>query len=296
MSNKIVLRRSSVPGKVPTLAQMLAGELAMNTTDEKLYANSGTSVFEVLTSKYSNLTAYEALSANGLVVHDAAGSAVVRSLQPVTNQTAITNGNGVSGNPIIGLANDAILPGTGAVTLPVGTTAQRHASPTVGMARFNTTLNVYEVWSGTEWLPLSTHQVLNNGMPAYIEPTGSVLTSVDSVTYAFALKSNGTRNIYLSILGDIASNLEGYIMPRNALLRGITLMSSAVTTVASSWEIRINKATTPAVAYTLPSGVANAYYVDLSFPINVGSDVALYLNSTVNIVNPICLIEISWRN
>lgn len=45
---------------------------------------------------------------------------------------------------------------TGYFDLPSGTTAQRPASPTVGMTRFNTDLNVVEAWHTTDgWVPLS---------------------------------------------------------------------------------------------------------------------------------------------
>lgn len=40
---------------------------------------------------------------------------------------------------------------TGAATLPVGTTAQRPGSPTVGMTRFNTTTSSIEFYDGTIW-------------------------------------------------------------------------------------------------------------------------------------------------
>lgn len=40
---------------------------------------------------------------------------------------------------------------TGATKIPAGTTAQRPGSPTVGMQRFNTTINNVEVWNGTDW-------------------------------------------------------------------------------------------------------------------------------------------------
>jgi hypothetical protein len=41
--------------------------------------------------------------------------------------------------------------GQHAVKLPAGTTAQRPGSPTVGMIRYNTSLNHLEIWNGTIW-------------------------------------------------------------------------------------------------------------------------------------------------
>jgi len=45
---------------------------------------------------------------------------------------------------------------TGYFDLPAGTTAQRPASPATGMVRYNTTLSLYEAYSGTDWVELST--------------------------------------------------------------------------------------------------------------------------------------------
>jgi|TARA_R100000084_G_scaffold32111_2_gene12376 hypothetical protein len=41
--------------------------------------------------------------------------------------------------------------GTGSLTVPDGTTAQRNASPAAGMIRFNTTINQYEGYDGAAW-------------------------------------------------------------------------------------------------------------------------------------------------
>lgn len=44
----------------------------------------------------------------------------------------------------------------GAIVPPTGTTAQRPASPVAGMTRYNTTLNQYEVYSGSSWVGLTS--------------------------------------------------------------------------------------------------------------------------------------------
>jgi hypothetical protein len=45
---------------------------------------------------------------------------------------------------------------TGAAQLPVGTTAQRPASPVTGQMRFNSTTNLTEVYNGTAWVGVQT--------------------------------------------------------------------------------------------------------------------------------------------
>lgn len=47
MSNKLIVKRSAVPGRVPTIAQLEAAELAVNTADQKIYFGSGGEVHEI---------------------------------------------------------------------------------------------------------------------------------------------------------------------------------------------------------------------------------------------------------
>ncbi len=53
--------------------------------------------------------------------------------------------------PLTQVQGDMVAGGTSALTVPAGTTAQRPASPTVGMQRWNTTLQQMEVWTGINW-------------------------------------------------------------------------------------------------------------------------------------------------
>lgn len=45
--------------------------------------------------------------------------------------------------------------GTGAIKIPVGTTAQQPSIPVAGMIRFNTTSNKFEAYNGTVWTNLN---------------------------------------------------------------------------------------------------------------------------------------------
>lgn len=52
----------------------------------------------------------------------------------------------------------------GAVTIPVGTTAQRPGTPEVGMFRYNTTLNQYEVYDGSSFVELGNTYTAGQGI------------------------------------------------------------------------------------------------------------------------------------
>lgn len=75
----------------------------------------------------------------------------------VLNALPVTGGT-ISGNLVVtGTASIAGVVGTastGAITMPSGTTAQRPASPAVGMQRINTTTWVLEVYNGASWITI----------------------------------------------------------------------------------------------------------------------------------------------
>jgi hypothetical protein len=54
-----------------------------------------------------------------------------------TNQITVTVNNNIA---TISIANNPVFTGTGSMTIPTGTTAQRPSTPTAGMFRFNTSL------------------------------------------------------------------------------------------------------------------------------------------------------------
>jgi hypothetical protein len=51
----------------------------------------------------------------------------------------------------VGFADDPVVPGTGSITVPIGTTAQQPAVPTAAMFRFNTTTGHFEGYDGATW-------------------------------------------------------------------------------------------------------------------------------------------------
>lgn len=76
------------------------------------------------------------------------------------------------------LSDNLVLPGTEAVSIPDGTTAQRPSSPTGGETRYNTTTGLVEIYSGAEWINIedtdiaSDSQVLNEtDVEAYVKPS-----------------------------------------------------------------------------------------------------------------------------
>ena len=87
-------------------------------------------------------------SINGFVVLTSAGAITSTTLTGTANQIGITNPTGV-GNPVFSIANDPVMPGNGAMTIPVGTTGQQPVASTVGMIRYDSTVGAFFGYSGS---------------------------------------------------------------------------------------------------------------------------------------------------
>ena len=73
-------------------------------------------------------------------------------------------------------AGDVSLTGTGYLDLPVGTTAQRPATPAAGMIRYNTSLNQFEGY-GTDWGTIGGGAKGSNADQVFFENDQTVTTS-----------------------------------------------------------------------------------------------------------------------
>jgi hypothetical protein len=90
----------------------------------------------------------------------------------------------------------------GALTIPAGTTAQRPSSPTVGMIRYNTTLNYIEEYREAIWQPLSNVFTANGGTETTYSSGGlnyKVHTFTSSGT--FTVVAGTTSVSYLIVAG-----------------------------------------------------------------------------------------------
>jgi hypothetical protein len=95
------------------------------------------------------------LSGTGMLALVSSGTSVAgRDLTGTANQITIANGNGASGNPTFAIASDAVLPGTGGVVVPNGTTAQTPAG-LAGQIRYNTDSQVFEGYAAGSWSSFS---------------------------------------------------------------------------------------------------------------------------------------------
>ena len=73
-------------------------------------------------------------------------------------------------------SDGAQISGTGSLTLPVGTTAQRPSSAAEGMIRRNTTDSAFEGYTGTSWAPLGGGAT-GGGSDAWVVETDQTVTT-----------------------------------------------------------------------------------------------------------------------
>ena len=120
-------------------------------------------------------------SGNGIVVKDGVFSKT-RKIVPLNGQLSINNDNGTTGDIEIGLAENPVIPGTKAVQIPSGTTAQR-PNTTPGEMRYNTTVNAYEAYYGGS----------NAGWRTFATGSSSVnnASNIGSGTGLFVQNNNG---------------------------------------------------------------------------------------------------------
>ena len=97
-----------------------------------------------------------------------------------SNQITVANGAG-PGNPTLALASDPVIPGTGAMVVPKGTTAERPGGVD-GMLRFNTDTDAFEIYDSGGWdtLPSGAITLINTGTGL----TGGPITSSGTISIA----------------------------------------------------------------------------------------------------------------
>ena len=128
--------RAIVASDIPTLNQNTTGT-ASNVTGTVAIANGGT----------------------GQTTANAAFNALAPSQTSNSGKYLTTNGTTTSWATVTATpasVSDQNNTSTGYFDLPTGTTAQRPASPVVGMIRYNTTESKYEVYDGTLWKIIAT--------------------------------------------------------------------------------------------------------------------------------------------
>jgi hypothetical protein len=185
-------------------------------------------------------------SLNGFVVLTSAGAITSTTLTGTANQIGITNTNGV-GNPVFSIANDPVMPGNGAMTIPIGTTGQQPVASVDGMIRYDTTAGAFYGYSGS-WRQFSLSggvTQVNTGTGL----TGGPITGIGTISLDVTTVTAGSYGSTTQV-GTFTVNAQGQLTSAsNATISASSI--GAVTTVnGTANEITATGAST--VTLSLP--------------------------------------------
>ena len=177
---------------------------------------------------------------NGLVAHTGGGASTTRLLLGTTSKINVTQ-NG-SNDYVFTIADNPILGGTGSVTIPTGTTAQRDTLVS-GKLRFNTDLNILETVRSGIYAPVgkvvqslggninvqtgTSQQFYNNSAPAITGTTSGFEIFNTTITPIF---DDSIIEIAFSIMVDHSAVNNRTIVTTiivNGVLSGVTATNTS---------------------------------------------------------------------
>ena len=171
-----------------------------------------------------------------------------RTILGTTSQIAVTDGNFVN-SPVIAIASDPILPGSGGLVVPVGTTGQRGSS-TNGNLRYNTTTATFEGYANNAWGSITTGTGVTS-VATGTGLTGGPITSTGTISIANTAVAAGTYGSSL-VVPVIAVNAQGQITSAtNTTIDAVTLTTGTISTTPSGSTDIANKSYVDTVAQGL---------------------------------------------
>jgi len=202
-------------------------------------------------------------------------------LTGTTNQISIAGGDG-SSTPTLSIANNAVLPGTGSVTIPNGTTAQRVGG--TGAIRYNTNSGTFEGYNSTGWQQFSltggvtTFTTTLSGLTPNTATSGPVTLAgtlnpssggTGATTLTGYVIGNGTSaftsstTIPTTALSGTITNAQlansSITINSNTVSLGGTINVGTVTSVTGTAPIQSSGGNTPAISITQASTSTNGY-------------------------------------
>jgi hypothetical protein len=189
-------------------------------------------------------------SFNGFMVLTSGGAITSTTLVGTASQIGITNTNGV-GNPVFTIADDAIFPGTGAITVPIGTTGQRPSSPVSGMIRYDTTDGAYYGYATGAWRQFSLAggvTLVNTGTGL----TGGPITGVGTISLADTTVTAGAYGSSTEV-GTFTVNAQGQLTAAANVAISASAIGAITTINGTANEITATGAST--VTLSLPAAL-----------------------------------------
>ena len=192
----------------------------------------------------TNLQNLSSLSGTGLVTINGSTFSQI-TITGASSQISVANGNTA---PVIGIASDPVVPGTGGMILPVGTTGQRGTSSD-GNLRYNTTTATFEGYANGAWgsivsgAGVSSISFGSTGLTPATSTTGIV-----TVAGTLAVASGGTG---ATTAAGARTNLTAAASGANTDITSVTLTTGTISTTPSGSTDIANKSYVDTVAQGL---------------------------------------------
>jgi hypothetical protein len=210
----IIIYNSGTATNAPIAGNLASGELAINYADGKLFFKNSSNVITVLATS---------AAASGNFPTFTLGSGTITT---VTNNTSFTS--------------------TGAITLPVGTTAQEPTG-VAGMLRFNSTTTQFEGYNGSAWASVGGAAISNDTTTASTEyPLFASATSGTALT----VYTSNAKLLYKPSTGEFSSSeliaSNGLVLNNATVAASYTIqtgqnaMSVGPITVASGQSVTVS--------------------------------------------------------
>jgi hypothetical protein len=137
--------------------------------------------------------------------------------------------------------------GTGAFSLPLGTTAQQPASPASGMLRFNSTTSQFEGYNGTAWASVGGAAISNDTSTATnVYPLFANATSGTALT----VYTGNANLLYKPSTGDLSAiahiSTNGITLNANTIATSYTI--AATNNGLSAGPVSVNSGVTITVS------------------------------------------------
>lgn len=225
------------------------------------------------------------LSANGLMTITTAGTLSATQINSVANQTAVFNADGTSGYPTIGLADNPVIPGTGAIQIPSGTTGQQ-PSGVPGKIRYNTTDNAYEGYSAGSWRQFSlsggvtlvdTGTGLTGGP---ITGTGTISIANTSVTAGSYGSATQVGTFTVNAQGQLTAAANATITP--AGIGAVSSVSGTANEITATGTTTVVVSLPAALTFTGKTVTGGTFNMTTA---TVGADTVITANATQTLSN-----------
>jgi hypothetical protein len=172
------------------------------------------------------------LSGSGMVAVISGTGLSPRTITGTTNQVNLANGDGQSGNPTISIADNAVMPGTGAMAVPTGTTGQQPVG-FGGQIRYNTTTARFQGFQSGNWNNFG----LGDGTVTSVSGTSNQITVANSsTTPQISIASNPQLPGSSNVLVPAGATADRPLSPANGMLRYSTTFALFEGYINGSWQ------------------------------------------------------------